>query len=124
MKIAIFENEYEAAVKTPFEAVNIIYFNNQLEVTNFVSSQDIGDFSKIFDFKLVFVDIHLSRRSELDGFDIAKKIIELGYPKEQIVVLTGHLGIEKKIAEKGLPNLKVVTKPIFLDKLRNAIKVN
>ncbi|GAA4429251.1 hypothetical protein GCM10023188_14390 [Pontibacter saemangeumensis] len=122
MKIAVFENEYDAAVKTPFQAVSIIYFSNTLQIENFPSSQSFGDLSRIISYDRVFIDIDLSRNSEKDGFDVAKEILKLGYPVSQIIILTGHLGINSKIIEKDLPNLKVVTKPIFLDDLKKAIE--
>ncbi|MBF9255732.1 response regulator [Pontibacter sp. 172403-2] len=122
MRIAIFENEYDAAVRTPFQAVNIIYFNNSLSVENFPSSQAFGKFYKINQYDKVFIDIDLSKNSEMDGFDVAREILKLGYPETRIIILTGHLGIQAKIVEKGLPKLKVVTKPIFLDDLRAALQ--
>lgn len=126
MKIAIFENEYES-VKVSFETANLIYFDNEIEFAIYPSSQS-ADFEKIKDYDVIFIDIDLSSKSDLDGYSLIEKISQFNSDLEKrIVVLTGNNKIVESLNSRGLyiTNLKVIIKPTDYEEVsKNIIAVN
>lgn len=124
MKVLIIENEY-SYIETPFEYVKEIYFNNSIEYTVISKSQDLRPFTDIKLFDYIFLDISLSKRSELDGFGILKKIKDENIPVKNIVILTGNHLIKEKLIEKGLQTtFPILTKPIDFEDLLRVMKTN
>ena len=122
MKIAIFENEYES-VTGAFEVANLIDFSGLLDITIFVSSQN-ARFEEIGVFDVVFVDIDLSSKSNLDGFGVIKAIREIDASfLNRIVILTGNNKIEEILEEKGIPKekLKIIIKPTDYEEISRVI---
>lgn len=117
MKILIIENEY-SYIDTPFEYVNDIYFDKSIEYIVFAKSQDIKPFASIAKYDFVFLDISLSKKSDLDGFGILKKIKEDGLIVNNLVILTGNHLIKEKLIENKLPtSYPILTKPIDFEDL-------
>ena len=116
-KVLIIEDEY-SEVKIAFEYVKDIYFDNELEYTVAVKSQDIP-FGKIEDYDYVFVDIRLANRSALDGYAILCKI-EKDHPNvKRVIILTGNSRIEEMMKERGVKNkYMILTKPVDTKDLR------
>lgn len=119
MKISIFENEFNA-IKTSFDGFNLLYFNSELEFEIFSSSQDIGDLSALSDSDVVIIDIDLSIKSKLDGFQLIEEIQRLSLPDLKIIILTGHIAIKEKLKEMDFPNYPIISKPINLTTIKNA----
>src|SRR5690242_16566314 len=110
MKIAVFENEY-TQIESAFKAVNLLYFNNNLTIDTFPTSQSLKPFEDIQNYELVIVDIDLSTKSEMDGFELISKINML-FKTPKIIILTGHSKVNEKLKEKNLPSYPIVQKPI------------
>lgn len=118
MKILVFENEIPA-VSEAFNDVNILDFNNSLEVKYISKSQDFTDFKLANDYDLIFVDIDLSLNSIKDGYGIIEDLIRNNF--NNIVVLTGNL-VKSELEKKGWNEIKILSKPIFLDELTDIIR--
>lgn len=119
MKISVFENEFNA-IRTSFDAFNLLYFNNELEFDVFPSSQDFGDLNNLCNYKIVIIDIDLSIKSKLDGFQLLDEILKLNLPELKVIILTGHIAINEKLKELNFPNYPVISKPINLTTIKNA----
>lgn len=123
MKVLIFENEYEA-VKGAFEYANFINFDDSLKFEVYVTSQSFN-FSNINDYQVIFIDIDLSTKSELDGFGIIRKILnEKPEVINKVVILTGNNKISEILKDQiGREiNLKIITKPTDFDELTKVIQ--
>lgn len=120
MRILVFENEF-AYLKTQFDYVNQVYFDDTIDFDVLPKSQDLKDYSTLDNYDFVFVDISLAIKSVLDGFGILKKIEELGIDHEKVRILTGNHQIEQGLKDKGLrTDYTVLTKPIdFNDLLKS-----
>lgn len=119
MKISVFENEFNA-IRTSFDGFNLLYFNGELEFDIFSSSQDIGDLNKLSNYKVAIIDIDLSIKSKLDGFQLIEEIQKLNLPDLKIIILTGHIAIKDKLKELNFPSYPVISKPINLTTIKNA----
>lgn len=120
MKILIFENEF-SYVENAFNYVNIRYFNGELTFINLSKSQDLAPFREIETFDHVFIDISLSKKSELDGFGILQKIKDENLKVKKITIITGNNNIEKKLQEQGFGNYPVIIKPITFSSLKDVL---
>lgn len=120
MKIAIFENEYEQ-VRTSFELVNELFFENSLKYDVFVSSQDFGDFKNIIQYSLILIDIDLSLKSELDGYSLIKEILKIK-TNAKIIILTGASRVSEKLKELKMPNYPILLKPLSYQNIYDEFK--
>ncbi|MFC4740102.1 hypothetical protein ACFO3U_08850 [Flavobacterium ponti] len=118
MRILVFENEIPK-VKDAFSDVNELDFNKELKINYIDKSQNFGDYKDSVNYDLIFVDIDLSPTSEKDGYGVIEEIIKFG--NRNIVVLTGNM-VEKELKKRGLDNIKILSKPIFLDELKSTIE--
>lgn len=120
--LLIFENEF-SYIETPFEYVKDIYFDGELKFDVFPKSQELKPFSKIADYDFVFIDISLSKKSDLDGFGILQKIKDEKLDVQNIVILTGNHLIKEKLEEKQLStDYQILTKPIDFEDLLKVLK--
>lgn len=121
MKIAIFENEYES-VKGAFEAANLINFNNQLDIKVFPSSQK-ANLNKIDEFIVIFVDIDLSSKSELDGFSLIQQIQSIDVNLlQRVVILTGNNKIQEALKNRNIDyKIKTIIKPTNYEEISQNI---
>lgn len=117
MKILVFENEIPK-IKDAFSDVNELDFNGDLSVKYIDKSQNFGDYKDTKLYDLIFVDIDLSHTSEKDGYGVIEDILKFG--NNNIVVLTGNM-VEEEMKKRGLSEIKILSKPIFLDDLKNII---
>lgn len=118
MKILVFENEIPA-VSDAFNDVNILDFNGELNVEYKDKSQSFRDFRLVSNYDLIFVDIDLSSNSEKDGYGIIEDLKKNNFNK--IIVLTGNI-VKDELEKKGWGDIRILSKPIFLDELTLAIK--
>ena len=112
MKILIFENE-KVEVENAFKIFNLRYYNNEIEITYYPTSQDLGEISNIAEYNLVILDIDLSVKSNKDGFGILEDI--KNYDEEllkRILVLTGSTQVRKKLDDKNFKFIPMLQKPI------------
>lgn len=122
MKIAIFENEYDS-VKGAFDIANFLNFNNELQFENFSSSQN-ADFSTIRNYSVIFIDIDLATKSELDGFGLIQKIRKLDDSlTNKIVILTGNNRIKEILKERNIYSdaIKIIIKPTDYEEITGVI---
>ncbi|RUA29007.1 MAG: hypothetical protein DSY77_15585 [Bacteroidetes bacterium] len=122
MKIAVFENQFED-IKGAFEFANLLSFDGNLEIKIFPRSQDC-DLETISIFDVIFIDIDLSKKSELDGYGLVKKLQELeGDLLNRIVILTGHSKIKDTMIHRGIDDerIKIVIKPTDFEELTDVI---
>lgn len=117
MKILIFENEI-SGVKDAFNDVNMLDFNNSLDIKYVEKSQHFTDFKSINQFDLVFVDIDLSSNSDKDGYGVIEDLLRNNYLN--IIVLTGNM-VKENLKTKNLDHIDILTKPILLDSLKDLI---
>lgn len=121
MKVLIFENEF-AYIKTQFDYVNQVYFENIIVFEVLPKSQDLENYSLLANYDYVFVDISLATKSIMDGFGILKKIEELNIDHEKIRILTGNHQIEQGLRDRGLrTDYVILTKPIDFKDLLNSL---
>tara|TARA_R110002051_G_scaffold75524_1_gene137304 strand:+ start:151 stop:531 length:381 start_codon:yes stop_codon:yes gene_type:complete len=117
MKILIFENEF-VYLDTTFRYVNKLYFDGKLEYEVFASSQDFGALINANKYDLIIIDISLAKRSDLDGYGLLKKLNEIDFGKDKIVIMTGNHQIKEGLKDKGLDfDYKILTKPIDINDL-------
>ncbi len=114
-RIAIFENEFDL-LKDAFDLANLVYFSNQLEFSIFETSQDFGDIQNVKNFDKVLIDIDLSAKSDKDGYSIMRDINQVDNHPE-LVILTGHSNIEKKLNELGLRIPAILKKPLNVSEI-------
>ena len=117
MKILVFENEIPA-VSDAFNDVNVLDYNGELDMTYTDKSQNFRDFRNLNQFDLIFVDIDLSTNSIKDGYGIIEDLKRHNFTK--IVVLTGNM-VREELNKKGWTEIKVLSKPIFLEDLKAII---
>ena len=122
MRLAIFENQF-MNIKSSFDALNLIHFNNDAEFKVFETSQDVSDYNSLSEYDFILVDLDLSAKSKLDGYDIILKLHELNIPKNKIFIITGHKFIDNKLKEKGLLGTSIIQKPIELSKLEKSFSL-
>lgn len=123
MKIAIFENEY-ASVNGAFETANLLYFNDSLDITVYPSSQS-ANLSRINQFRVIFIDIDLSSKSDLDGFSLIDNLYTADNTIiEKIVILTGNNKIKEALINRSIdPELiKIIIKPTNYEEINESIK--
>jgi len=119
MKILIFENEFNA-IRTSFDGFNLLYFNNELVFKDVPSSQAFPDLTRISEYNVVIIDIDLSIKSKLDGFQLLQEISKLNIKNLKIIILTGHISISDRLVELGFPELPIINKPINLTTIKKA----
>lgn len=123
MKIVVFENEYNS-VRGAFDAANLINFDRRLEITQYPSSQN-ANLHKINEFDVIFIDIDLSSKSELDGYSLIKKLKEIhSRIAQKIVILTGNNKIKQSLDLKHLNSneFKLIIKPTDFVEITKVIK--
>lgn len=123
MRVAVFENEYES-VRGAFETSNLVDFNNTISIDVFVSSQS-ADLSRLSDYDVIFVDIDLSAKSQLDGFALIQRIRSNDQNMtSRIVILTGNNKIEEILKDRGIysPSIQIAIKPTNFVTITSAIK--
>lgn len=118
MKILVFENEIPK-VKDAFSDVNELDFNKSLIIEYVDKSQNFGDYKNSRDYDLIFVDIDLSPTSIKDGYGVIEDIMRFG--NNNIVVLTGNM-VKEELTKRNLNNIDILSKPIFLDELKDVIE--
>ncbi|HLP64258.1 hypothetical protein [Flavobacterium sp.] len=118
MKILIFENEI-SGIKDAFNDVNMLDFNNKLDIKYVEKSQNFTDFKNVSQYNVVFVDIELSSNSDKDGYGVIDDLLKNNYKK--IIVLTGNM-VKENLKNKGLDFIDILTKPILLDRLKDLIQ--
>jgi len=116
-KILIFENEY-ADLEPTFKAINLLEFNNTLDITQYNTSQELGEISNVDMYDAIMIDIDLSLKSNKDGFGIIQDIAAYN-PKtlKKVLVLTGSSRIKEKLTELGFQSIKVLSKPLDMDQI-------
>ncbi|MBU0632610.1 response regulator [bacterium] len=121
-KVLIFENEY-ADLEPTFKAINLIYFNEKLDITQYNTSQELGSIANTKFFDVIIIDLDLSLKSQKDGYGILEDIKEYDSNiLKQIIVLTGSTKVEEKLHELALENVKISLKPADMDEIAKLIK--
>ena len=121
MRIAIFENEF-FVLANMFSLVNL-RFDKKLEYFQYNTSQEGLDFVLANEIDLIIVDIHLTDRSNMDGYQLIKEIL-LAKPRQSFLIISGFGNVEtinNGLKERGLPEFRILTKPITTTVLYEAI---
>ncbi|ADR34082.1 response regulator receiver protein [Sulfuricurvum kujiense DSM 16994] len=120
-KILIFENEY-ADHEPAFKAINLLSFDNQLQITQYNTSQELTNISNIDAYDAIIIDIDLSLKSHKDGFGIIQDIDTFNKDVlKKVMVLTGSSKVEEKLIEQGY-DIRVAIKPIDIDQIADMLK--
>ncbi len=121
MKIAVFENEIGIIMRS-FEAINLIFFNKEIEFKYYDTSQRFGDLNGLVEYDVVIVDIDLSLNSKFTGYQIIQEMNSRGQDISKIIVITGHHNVKERLLEIGTPDVPIISKPINIKNLAEAIR--
>lgn len=122
MKIAVFENEYQS-VSGAFNAANFLNFENSLDIHVFPSSQSTM-LPEIVNFDVIFIDIDLSSKSELDGYSLIQQLQKLEDKiNKKIVILTGNNKIIESLNLRKLnsTDISIIIKPTDYEEIAKVI---
>lgn len=122
MKIAVFENEYQS-VSGAFNAANLLNFNNELEISVFPSSQS-AKLKDIINSDVIFIDIDLSTKSEMDGYSLINELKKIDQNiNRKIAILTGNNKIIEALSLRKIDsvNLSIIIKPTDFVEITNII---
>lgn len=122
MKAAIIENEFYNELDLPFTLYKTLC-NADFSYDVFQKSQEIQDIKKLAGYDLAFIDLDLSFQSEKDGFGVIKDILDNAVLRsDQLFVITAlKENLENELAQRGLPNIKAIFKPITYKLLENSL---
>lgn len=121
MKILVFEDEYKQ-IEGLLDYVNFKYFKNEIEFTNYRTSQDFKDLNEINEYDIIIVDIQLDFTSQKDGITLINEIRKVNKNKN-IFIITGKRGnIKQELKDIGLGDIKIVDKPLDDEILSKVIK--
>jgi len=116
-KVLIFENEIPM-VENTFKSINLLNFEEKLEIQYMQTSQELKNINEIIDYDLVIIDIDLSNRSDKDGIGIIQDIKrENEKMLEKIFVLTGSTKVKNTLNNLGFTNIPILKKPANLDEI-------
>lgn len=122
MRIAIFENEYQS-VSGAFSAANLLNFENALNIQVFPSSQS-ATLTEIVGFDVIFIDIDLSSKSDLDGYSLIQQLQKLDNNiNKKIVILTGNNKIIESLNLRKINStyISIIIKPTDYDEISKVI---
>ncbi|CAA6821101.1 MAG: Response regulator receiver protein [uncultured Sulfurovum sp.] len=116
-KVLIFENEIPM-VENTFKSINLLDFEEKLEIQYMQTSQELKNINEIIDYDLVIIDIDLSNKSDKDGIGIIQDIKrENEKMLEKIFVLTGSTKVKNTLNNLGFTNIPILKKPANLDEI-------
>ncbi len=111
MKVLIFENEVYL-IENTFKTINLLYYDDSLDITYAMTSQEVYPIQNLANYDLIIVDIDLSSRSKKDGIAILQDIKDFNADLlNRAFVLTGSTKIKDKLISLGLETVKVINKP-------------
>lgn len=122
MKIAVFENEYQS-VSGAFNAANFLNFEDTLNIQVFPSSQT-AILTEVVKFDVIFIDIDLSSKSELDGYSLIQLLQKLNENiNKKIVILTGNNKIIESLNLRKInsTNISIIIKPTDYEEITKNI---
>lgn len=122
MKIAVFENEYQS-VSGAFDAANLLTFNSELEITVFPSSQS-AEMKEIINFDVIFIDIDLSAKSDLDGYSLIQQLQQIDNNiNHRIIILTGNNKVKESLLHRKIEstNILIIIKPTDFQEIATSI---
>ena len=123
MKIAVFENEYQS-VSGAFNAANLLNFDNGLEISVFPSSQS-AILKDIINYEVIFIDIDLSSKSDLDGYSLIQELKKFDKNiNRKIAILTGNNKISESLNLRKIDSndLLIIIKPTDFVEITENIK--
>lgn len=121
IKVAVFENELNP-IKRSFDATNLIYFKKELDFKYFESSQKFGDLTELNSYQVVLLDIDLSLKSKMDGYQILLDLKQKNVRTNNIIIITGHDNVKSRLAEIGFNDIPIIQKTIDIKLLSDEIK--
>ena len=122
MKIAVFENEYQS-VSGAFNTANLLYFDSGLNIQVFPSSQS-ASLSELVNFDVIFIDIDLSSKSELDGYSLIQQLQKLDKNiNQKTIILTGNNKIIESLSLRKINSerISIIIKPTDYEEIANEI---
>jgi len=120
MKVLIFENEFHE-IEPIFEVFKLDY--EEFNYNYFGNSQSLKPFSLVHEYDFILVDLKLSDKTKMEGFDILDELNKLKFNMKNVAVITGHTDYETKLIEKGFSDLKVIEKPLIITELEKFFKL-
>lgn len=123
MNIAVFENEYQS-VSGAFNAASLLNFDNALNIQVFPSSQS-ATLTEITGYDVIFIDIDLSSKSDLDGYSLIQQLQKLEHKiNNKIVILTGNNKIIESLNLRKInsTNISIIIKPTDYEEITNVIR--
>ncbi len=121
-KILVVEDQMES-LKTAFDLANLRKFNGDLQIISVLRSQDIVYTSLMKEYDLIFNDITLASRSQLNGYGIIMKIMDSNYFLiDRIVILSVNTKIKDGLKQYVLPeSIEVILKPVTFRQLEEIL---
>lgn len=116
MNLLIIENQF-SEMEPLFDALKEDY--PDLNYTNISSSQQLKPFESILKYDKILVDLKLTDRTKLEGYDILIKLKELKYDMNNVAIVTAHTGVASSLKDRNLTDIKVIEKPFYLDELES-----
>lgn len=123
IKILVFEDDIQS-IKGAFDFAKELEFNGNLSIRFAPKSQDVN-MSDLGNYDVIFVDITLAAKTQMDGYAILKKIKEEHLVEPfKVRVMTGNSRVEEMMENNGIPEsfFKVVHKPIDFQMITNSIR--
>lgn len=121
-KILIFENQVYM-VENTFKTINLLNFNEELEIEYFKTYQDMENIRILDEYDLIIIDIDLSVNSKKDGIGIIKEINSYNSNiLKKVFVLTGSTKVRQKLDTLGFEYIPVLKKPTDIDEISVVMK--
>lgn len=112
-KILIIEDQADS-LRSAFDIANALDFNGSLQFEYLPKSQDVNYNTLKDEYELIFVDITLAIKSEMNGFGIIKKIVDENlFDQSKLFILTGNSQVEEGLEDNGISvPIPIITKPV------------
>lgn len=118
IRVLIIDDD-KVSMKSAFDLANSIYLDNQFSFEYASRSQDVTYDALKSKYDIIGVDITLANKSEMNGYQIIKKISDTNlFPISKVFILTGNSQVEAELKRIGINNaIEIVHKPVTFDEL-------
>lgn len=89
-------------------------------IDNYMDSEEIISLGKSNQYDILLIDINLNKLTDLDGIEIAEKILEYN-PEKKIIILTGYNNYYFKLKSSEMGIKAFINKDIGMNELSDII---